>query len=80
MNPNDVPKKLVDQATVGSNPALFMILFATGNENHGFAITPEGAKAFYENLGAHIKEYEATVRSIDTTGLAPQILSPIQKK
>ncbi len=80
MNPNDVPKKIVDQATVGSSPALFMILFTTGNENHGFAITPEGAKAFYQNLGSQIKEYEARIRPIDSTGLTPQILSPIQKK
>lgn len=80
MNPNDIPKKLIDQATVGSNPALFMMVFSTGNEHHGFAITPEGAKAFYANLGTHIKEYEARIRPIDTTGLPPQILSPIQKK
>jgi len=80
MNPNDVPKKVIDQAIVGNNPALFLIVFTTGTEHHGFAITPEGAKAFYENLGTHITEYETRVRPIDTTGLAPQILSPIQKK
>lgn len=78
MNPNDVPKIVVDRATVGSNPALFMIVFTTGNDHHGFAMTPEGAKAFYENLGTHLKQFENNVRPIDISGIAPQILSPIQ--
>ncbi len=80
MNINDIPKKVMDSATIGHNANLFLVVFTTGNENHGFALLPEGAKAFYQNLGNHIVEYEKTVRPINTAGLAPEIVSPFQKQ
>ncbi len=79
MNINEIPKKFMDSAAVGHDAHSFLVIFVTGNESHGFVLAPQGAKAFYENLGRHIKEYEATSGPIDTAGLDLGTLSPIQK-
>lgn len=79
MNINDIPKKLVDSSVVGHDQHSFLVIMMTGNEPHGFVMQPAGAKAFYENLGNHVKEYEEKFGTIDTTGLQLGALSPIQK-
>lgn len=80
MNISEIPKKFMDSVAVGHDENTFLTIFVTGNETHGFVMVPKGAKAFYENLGRHIKEFESKNGPIDTTGLDLGTLSPIQKQ
>ena len=72
-------KTIADGFTVGHGPNGFFIGVLVGTETELYLVDPAGAKAFSENLKTHIAEYESKTGPIDISGLAPQIVSPIQR-
>ncbi|MEA2701989.1 MAG: hypothetical protein QOE22_698 [Candidatus Parcubacteria bacterium] len=71
---------MADVILVSYNPAFFMLGMQHGESVSVYTTTPEGAKAFAENLTKRVAEYESTIRKIDSSGLQLGTVSPIQPR
>lgn len=80
MDVNKAKKVLAEGMFVGYNPGWFILGVQHGDSISAYMIDPAGAKAFAENLTNRVAEYELKIGPIDTSGLKPLTVSPLQPK